>query len=164
MLQNFCGFSKIQNLPPPSPHTVFLPSSKSEFVKAVMKRQKNIVEVFLKHKDLIYVAKDQVCLDPMSDILDITNWNLESFDPKDKENQDEDGFFTEEIKRMRQKSESEVCKNFYEDLEAGEVIKEMLIVLKIIYEYEMERNILCRAADKKHIIDQWTSVKLNYLK
>ena len=63
---------------------------------------------------------------------------------------------------MWQKFESEVCKKFYKDLEAVEVIKEILTVLTIIYKYEMERNILCRAADKKRIIDQWTSVKLHY--
>jgi len=147
----FLWIFKDSTFTPPFPHKVFLPSSKSDFVKAVMKRQKNIAEVFLKHKDLIHEAEDPECLIPMSDILDIRNWNLESLNPKDKENQDKDGFFTKRSKRMRQKFESEVCKKFYKDLEAVEVIKEIFTLLKIIYEYEMERNILCRRQQIRNI-------------
>ena len=108
----FLRIFKDSKFTPPFPHKVFLPSGKSDFVKAVMKRQKNIAEVFLKHKDLIHEAEDPECLIPMSDILDIRNWNLESFDPKDKENQHEDDFFTEEVKECGKSLKVKFARNF----------------------------------------------------
>ena len=130
----------------------FLPATQKEFVNAVMKRQKKIADAFLKHKDNIHKDEDPDFLDNMSDILDIRLWNLQAFDPTDKDNTHEDELFQRELPKRREKLEN--CVAFFDDIDTDVVKGEMLEVLRMIYDYEKETNLLSRAMNKSHIIDQ----------
>ena len=128
----------------------FVPRSRNELISQVLKRQKKIGDAFLKHKDEIHKAEDPPFLDELSDIMDVRNWNLPSFDPEDEENR-RDGLFEREVDRMC--SVLSKCEKFYEDLNNDEVEKEFREVLQIIYESEKQQKNLSRVSKKEHIID-----------
>ena len=136
----------------------FVPRSRNELISQVLKRQKKIGDAFLKHKDEIHKAEDPPFLDELSDIMDVRNWNLPSFDPEDEENR-RDGLFEREVDRMC--SVLSKCEKFYEDLNNDEVEKEFREVLQIIYESEKQQKNLSRVSKKEHIIDQWTYLRNN---
>ena len=117
-----------------------------------MKRQKKISEAFLKHKDKIHEDEDPDFLNDKSDILDIQLWNYQAFDPTDEENIEQDELFQKELTKMREKLENSVA--FFKDLQSDSLKEEMLQVLKMIYAYEKESNLLSRAINRGHIIDQ----------
>lgn len=136
----------------------FVPRSKNQLIDQVLKRQKKIADAFIKHKDEIHEAEDPPFLDDLSDIMDVRNWNLLSFDPEDEENKSDD-LFEREVDRMSVVLGN--CKKFYEDLNDDEVEKEFREVIQLIYENEKQMKNLSRASKKKHIIDQWTYLRTN---
>jgi len=109
----------------------------------------------LKHKDQIHRDEDPEFLDELSDILDIRNWDLVSFDPEDIENVDDktDKLFNENVEKMLKKFDA--CSKFYEDMDSDPLKEELIRTLHILYESEKDRKKLSRAAMKYHIIDQW---------
>ena len=130
--------------------------SKKEFIDQILKRQRTIAASFLKHKDAIHDAEDPPFLDAGSDVLDLRNWNVESFNPKSTRNTKNEAFEAEMDNMMKKLKE---CKKFYEDVNEQNLLIEFRQVLKMIYENERSTSSLEMARDQIHIIDQWNSLK-----
>ena len=103
----------------------------------------------LKHKDEIHAEEDPAFLDTMSDILDIRNWTLGSFDPTDPDNEKQKKGRTE-IEKMVTKLKKYAV--FYEDLDADDIEKEFRESLDIIYEHEAASKDLSREAKLPHTV------------
>ena len=125
--------------------------SKKEFIDQILKRQRTIAASFLKHKDAIHDAEDPPFLDAGSDVLDLRNWNVESFNPKSTRNTKNEAFEAEMDNMMKKLKE---CKKFYEDVNEQNLLIEFRQVLKMIYENERSTSSLEMARDQIHIIDQ----------
>ena len=80
------------------------------------------------------------------------DWEAPVAYPTDKDNTHEDELFQRELTKMREKLEN--CVAFFDDIDTDAVKAEMLEVLRMIYDYEKETNLLSRAMNKSHIIDQ----------
>ena len=130
--------------------------SKKEFIDQILKRQKTIADSFLKNKDAIHDAEDPKFLDAGSDVLDLRDWNLETFNPKSTKNTKNEAFEAEMHDMMKK---LEKCKKFYEDVNEQNLLIEFRQVLKMIYENERSTSSLEIARDQIHIIDQWNSLK-----
>ena len=92
----------------------------------------------MKHKDQIHRDEDPEFLDELSEILDIRNWDLVSFDPEDIENVDDktNKLFNENVEKMLKKFDA--CSKFYEDMDSDPLKEELIRTLHILYESEKD--------------------------
>ena len=122
----------------------------------VVSRKKKIAECFLKYKKEIHDLEDPPFLEDLSDVLDLRNWNLKSFDPSCDENEDD----TESEKAIEDMmAKLKTSSKFYEDLDAASVESEVQKVLRMVYENEKSYATLAAATKKEHIIEQWTYLR-----
>jgi len=114
-----------------------------------LKKLTKIAQEFLDKKNEIHQIEDPEFLDDLSDIFDLRNWNLKSFDPA---NDDCAEIFEKEKTEMIEKFTEN--KKVFEDIENCQ--DELSNILTCIFENEKERNdVLFEASKYNHIIDQW---------
>ena len=65
----------------------FMNTNKNQIIQSIVNRQKQIAEVFMKHKDNIHEEEDPAFLDVLSDVFDIRNWKLLAFNAATPENE-----------------------------------------------------------------------------
>ena len=79
------------------------PNNKEKVIEYVHKKQMQIIKLFLNVKNEKHATEDPECLDELSDIFDLRNWQLIAFNSENEQNtieENENALFMEERDRI----------------------------------------------------------------